>query len=228
MKSLLSILVLLISYLGFGQQIKYDEWKSEAKNNIRLLPKYGNVKKTEAQIVADNKLIADYVAQTGTRHKGSELLIKLGFDYLYKGDIKTAMYRFNQAWLLDPKNENVFWGFGAVYFTFKDFKNALTQYEEGLVLNSHSSNLITDKASVYMSKYQITNTLNDLNTAIDLFKKSLIIDSKNQNTLFKLSASYYLKKDCGNALKYYNQCLKLGGKPITTEYTNALNQLCKK
>lgn len=228
MKHLLFIFALLISYVSFGQQMTYSEWESEAKTNIRLLPKYGNIQKSKEQIKADNELIADYLAQAGTRYKGSELLIKLGFDYLYKGDLKTAMYRFNQAWLLDPKNENVFWGFGAIYFAFKDFKNALKQYDEGLIINSNSSNIITDKASIYLTNYQMNNSSKDLNLAIDLFEKSLTIDSKNQNTLFKLSASYYLKKDCKNALKYYTECKKLGGKPITIEYTNALNQLCKK
>lgn len=228
MKQLTSIVTLLISFVAFGQQMTYTEWQSEAITNIRLQPKYGNAQKTPAQIKADNELIADYLAQTGTRYKGSELLVKLGFDYLYKGDLKTAMYRFNQAWLLDPKNANVFWGFGAIYFTFQDFAIALQQYEEGLLLNAQNSNIITDQASIYLANFQVNNVTGDLATAINLFEKSLRIDSKNQNTLFKLSACYYLKNDCKNALKYYKECEKLGGKPITTEYTNALNQLCKK
>src|ERR1019366_9032346 len=97
--------------------------------------------------------------------KASEILIRLGFNYLYKGDLKTSMFRFNQAWLLDPENENVYWGFGAIYFTFNDFQNALKQYDEGLKLNPNSSNIITDKATVYKSKFETNNKHNitDLN-----------------------------------------------------------------
>jgi hypothetical protein len=101
-----------ISYTSFAQNINYKDWKKEAKENIRLLPKYGNKPKTKDQLAADNQLIEDYIKQEGSRSKASEVLIKIGFNYLYKGDIRTAMYRFNQAWLLDPENENVFWGWG--------------------------------------------------------------------------------------------------------------------
>jgi tetratricopeptide (TPR) repeat protein len=227
MKYIIVIIFILISFLSFGQQMTYVEWKIEAQKNIRLQPKYGNVQKTDGQKKADKDLIADYLAQAGTHYKASELLIKLGFDYLYKGDLKTAMYRFNQAWLLDPTNENVFWGFGAVYFTFQDFKTALKQYNDGLTLNPKSSNILTDKASVYMANYNIDQNAKDLDNAINLFKSSLDIDNKNQNTLFKISSCYYFKKDCKNALLYYNKCMKLGGKPVTQEYTDAIRQLCK-
>lgn len=227
MRYITAIIFTLISFLSFGQQMTYDEWKIEAQKNIRLQPKYGNVEKSDEQKKADKDLIADYLAQAGTHYKASELLIKLGFDYLYKGDLKTAMYRFNQAWLLDPTNENVYWGFGAVYFTFQDFKTALNQYDDGLILNPKNSNILTDKASVYMANYNINQNAEDLDNAINLFKSSLEIDDKNQNTLFKISACYYLKKDCKNALLYYNKCMKLGGNPVTKEYTNAITQLCK-
>lgn len=226
MKYIIVIVFVIIPFFSFGQQITYDEWKTEAEKNIRLQPKYGNVQKTDEQKKADQDLIADYLSQAGTHYKASELLIKLGFDYLYKGDLKTAMYRFNQAWLLDPTNENVFWAFGAIYFTFQDFKTALKQYDDGLILNPNSSNIMTDKASVYMANYKINQNTEDLNSAIELFKLSLAIDSKNQNTLFKISACYYFKKDCKNALLYYNECMKLGGNPVTKEYTNAIKQMC--
>ncbi|MDB5014790.1 MAG: hypothetical protein JWQ25_2992, partial [Daejeonella sp.] len=91
-----------------------------------------------------------------------------------------------------------------------------------------SSNLLTDKATVYMTRYMNGNNDKDYNLALTLFKKSYAIDPKNQNTLFKISACYFIKKDCDNAWKYYNECKKLGGQPITKEYTDALTQGCKK
>lgn len=139
------------------------------------------------------------LAQEGTNLKASELLVKRGFDYLYKKDFKTAMFRFNQAWLLDPKNENAFWGFGAIYFSLGDFESGMIQFEEGLKLNRNSSNILTDKATVYMTKYMSSKNEKDFNLALNLFKKSYSIDPKNQNTLFKISACYFVKKDCGNA-----------------------------
>ncbi|MFD2162486.1 tetratricopeptide repeat protein [Paradesertivirga mongoliensis] len=228
MKYNITFILLFITTLAFGQQITYSGWKEEAKTEIRLLPKYGNAIKTKEQKASDQELIQTYLKQAGTNRKASELLVKLGFDYLYKQDLKTAMYRFNQAWLLDPTNENVFWGFGAIYFSFGDFESGMYQYDEGLKLNPNSSNILTDKATVYMTRFMKSNSDKDFNLAINHFKKSYSIDSKNQNTLFKMSACYFVKKDCDNAWKYYNECKELGGRPITKEYTEALTRSCKR
>ena len=228
MKYIIAFIILFITTLTFGQQITYSNWKEEAKTEIRLLPKYGNAVKTKEQKESDQELIKNYLDQAGTNRKASELLVKLGFDYLYKQDLKTAMYRFNQAWLLDPTNENVFWGFGAIYFSFGDFESGMYQYDEGLKLNANSSNILTDKATIYMTRFMNSHSDKDFDLAINNFKKSYSIDPRNQNTLFKMSACYFVKKDCENAWKYYNECKKLGGRPITREYTEALTQGCKK
>lgn len=228
MKYITTFILLFITVLTSAQQITYSNWKEEAKTEIRLLPKYGNTVKTKEQKESDQELIRTYLKQAGTKRKASELLVELGFDYLYKQDLKTAMYRFNQAWLLDPTNENVFWGFGAIYFSFGDFERATYQYDEGLKLNANSSNILTDKATVYMTRFMKSHGEKDFALAINNFKKSYSIDPKNQNTLFKMSACYFVKKDCDNAWKYYNECKKLGGQPITKEYTEALKQGCKK
>lgn len=228
MKYLLTFTFILISTFLFGQQISYTSWKEEARTNIRLLPKYGNVPKTKEQKQADEELIKSYLEKEGSPRKASELLIRTGYDYLYRGDTKTAMYRFNQAWLLDPKNDNVYWGFGAVYLMFQDYEAAMRQYDEGLRINPKSSNILTDKATIYLTKYQSGNSKDDLSKAIGLFEQSYSVDPKNQNTLFKVSASYFMKGDCDKAWKYYSECKILGGKPITPEYTAALSSSCKK
>ena len=224
---LILVFILLTSFV-YGQQISYSEWKNATKTEIRLLPKYGNAIKTKEQKKADQELIDTYLTQQGTHRKASEVLVRLGFNYLYKGDLKTAMFRFNQAWLLDPTNEDVFWGFGAIYSTFGDFQKALIQYEEGLRVNPKSTNILTDKASVFMNKYAAEGNEKDFTLAIKLFKQSYLINPKYANTLFKLSTSYFFKKDCVNAWKYYNECKNLGSKLITQQYTDALTKLCKK
>jgi tetratricopeptide (TPR) repeat protein len=207
--------------------ITYTEWKEEAKTNMRLLPKYGNQPKTEAQKEADNELINTYLKQQGTRRKASEVLIKLGFDYLYRGNIKTAMYRFNQAWLLDSSNVDVHWGFGAIYHSLGDYGSAMKQYDEGLSVDPRNSKIITDKATISMVGYYTTKDSSKLKEAIFLLEQSYGLDAKNQNTLFKLSICYFLSNDCIKAKKYYNECMALGGKPVTKEYTKALNEKCK-
>jgi tetratricopeptide (TPR) repeat protein len=227
MKKLLLLFLFTFNLGAFAQDISYDQWQTEAQTNIRLWPKFNNAEKNAEQKAADQRLIDDYVKQEGSRVKASELLVNLGFDYLYKGNIKTAMYRFNQAWLLNPENENAFWGFGAVYLSFGDIEKALAQYDEGLSINPKSSNLHTDKGTAYMYKFQQEQNMKDMDTAIDWLLKSYAIDKTNQNTLFKLSACYFFKDDCAGASKYLKECDAQGGKPVTSEYREALNSKCK-
>ena len=103
MEHTLTFIVILLSQLCFAQQVSYKDWKEQAQTEIRLMPEYGYVAKTKEQTALDNELIKEELKQEGTHRKASDHLIRVGFDYLYRGDLKTAMYRFNQAWLLDPK-----------------------------------------------------------------------------------------------------------------------------
>ncbi|MGY4385912.1 tetratricopeptide (TPR) repeat protein [Pedobacter sp. UYP24] len=208
-------------------QLTYEEWQKAAQSEIRLNPKYGKAQKTADQKVADQELINSYVSQTGSRHNGSDTLIKIGFKYLYNGNTRTAMYRFNQAWLLDSTNADVFWGFSAVYFTYKDTKKAMDMLEEGLKINPRSAHLITDKASIYLTKFYSDKDQQDLFKAIMILQESYEIDPLYDNTLFKLSICYFLKQDCVNANRYYKECMKVGGRPIPADYSAALKERCK-
>lgn len=99
MRTVFTNIILLISATVFGQQMSWKEWEKESSANIRLLPKYGNVEKTKEQKESDMNFVETILKQDSTHRKGSDHLISLGFKYLYR-DVKTAMYRFNQAYLL--------------------------------------------------------------------------------------------------------------------------------
>ena len=240
MKRNLTLVFILLSLTSFGQ--KYNEimeekmtlerWNEEAKTNIRLLPKYGHIPKTEGQKTSDKEFIESALKQYPSKRKASEHLIELGFQYLYK-DIKTAMYRFNQAYLLDSTNTDIYWGYGGVFTLLGDFEDAQKQYLEGLSINSKNTHLLTDYGTYLMTQYYYLQPLDEkkaivnLDSAIVYMIKSYQLDKKNPNTTFKLSVCYYQKSDCINAWKYYNECKSVGGQPITEEYTNALAEKCK-
>jgi tetratricopeptide (TPR) repeat protein len=217
-----------------GQQMTSEKWDEEAKTNIRLLPKYGHAQKTEAQKKSDQEFIETALKHDSTNRKASDHLISLGFKYLYRDDIKTAMYRFNQAYLLDSTNTDIYWGFGAIYMTLGNYEKAEKQYQEGLAINSNSTHLLTDYGTYFMVQYyglpEIEDkkfALTNLESAITYMVKSYQLDPTDPNTTFKLSICYWIKGDCANAWKYYDICKILGGQPITEEYTNDLKEKCK-
>jgi tetratricopeptide (TPR) repeat protein len=228
MKRILTFILIFICLTSFGQRMSFSDWKEEAKTNKRLLPKYGYLKKTDEEKKADEEFIKYILKTDSTFRKGSDHLVQLGFKYMYRGDIKTAMYRMNQAWLLDSLNSNVFWGFGAIYGYFSQYDLQKDQYDEGLKLDSMNSNIYTDFATLYLSKFYDSSNKYNLFLAIELLRKSYLIEPKNQVTLFKLSICYMNLNECSFAWKYYDECKKLGGEPITDAYTKDLKKYCKK
>lgn len=227
----LSITLLFFTLQLTAQEMSLQQWNQEAQTNIRLLPKYGQLPKNEHQKNADKEFIEATMKQFPDARKASDHLIALGFKYLYK-DIKTAMYRFNQAYLLDSTNADIYWGFGGIYTTLGDFKKAARQYREGLSVAPKNPHLLTDYGTWFMAQSQSNPGDNKqsgelLDSAIYYLEKSYTIDPKDQNTSFKLSAAYFYKGDCKNAWKYWDICTAAGGDPITEDYTEALKKQCQ-
>jgi Tfp pilus assembly protein PilF len=233
MQKLLTFIIFIYPLTTFGQQMTSSQWEEQSKTNIRLLPKYGHIQKNENQKKADKEFIETALKQDSTNRKASDHLVRLGFSYLYR-DIKTAMYRFNQAYLLDSTNTDIYWGYGGVYMTLGEYAKAEKQYLEGLALNPSNTHLLTDYGTYFMAQYynlqpiDEKGALRNLDSAIMYMTKSYQFDPLDQNTSFKLSICYWNKGDCDNAWKYYDLCKALGGQPITEDYTNDLQRKCKR
>lgn len=234
MKKYFTLILILFASTTFGQKMTPNEWDEMAKTDKRLLPKYGHLSKSEEEKKADAEFIQIALKQDTTKQKASNHLISLGFNYLYKGDLKTAMSRFNQAYLLDSTNTDIYWGFGGVYLTLGNLEKAKAQYITGLSINPKNTHLLSDYGTYFLSQYYGLKSLakNDasknLDSAIVYLNKSYKIDAKDQNTAFKLSVCYLNKNDCNNSWKYYDICKSLGGRPINEDYTNALKNACKR
>lgn len=184
--------LLTLSIIGFNVCIgqkndAFINWSLESRSDNRLLPMYGHEKKSKSQTKADDELIARVLEEEKTNLAGSEHLIKLGFHYLYKGDIKTAMYRFNQSWLLDSTNANVFWGFGGVYFYLSAYNEALEMYKMGLQLDSLNTNLLTNIGAIYLTMFNNDKSKNEiLKKSISYLKASYQLNPKYSSTVYKL------------------------------------------
>ena len=219
MKNILSIfLFVLSSSVAIAQQMTLSEWNEEEKSDIRLLPKYGYAEKNAGQLNADSVFIQKTLPGFANKRLASEDLVDLGFRYIYQ-DIKTAMYRFNQAYLLDSTNSDIYWGYGGVYMILQDYPRAKEQYEEGLLHDSVNTRIMTDYGTYFMAQGKT-------DSAIQYMTRSYQLDSTNQNTSFKLSACFLYKEDCKNAIYYYERCKALGGQPITKDFVEALEQKC--
>lgn len=228
--------ILLLSFvfsLGvYAQQPSFKSWQMEAKKNIRMLPEYGTTEKTKEQIDADTIFVSSIVDNGKSKSEGAQEMIRIGFDYLYKGDLKTAMYRFNQAYLLNPKNSGIHWGYGTVFSAMGAYNEARSEYEKGLKLEPESAPILTEYATTYLGEYYTDVRSNykhaqkNLKLAEEKLLTSYAIDPNYINTAYKLSIVYLNSQDCRNAKKYLQATRALGGQPITKQYLSDFNKQC--
>jgi tetratricopeptide (TPR) repeat protein len=108
------------------------------------------------------------------------------------------------------------------------------EYTEGLSIDPNNTHLLTDYGTYFMSQYyglkeagHESDALTNLESAITYLDKSFKVDNSDQNTTYKLSICYWLKGDCDEAWEFYDTCKKLGGQPITEEYTSDLKRNAK-
>ena len=106
MKNIITLVLLVFTLFSFGQKMTFEEWENQSKINKRLLPKFGEIEKSKEEIIIDEDFIKEVMSSFKTKTEASNHMIDLGFKYLYRGDLKTAMYRYNQAYLLDNNNAN--------------------------------------------------------------------------------------------------------------------------
>ena len=96
-----------------------------------LLPMFGqpNITRPENLQKADEAFIRDNTLRYKTRQAASMTFAAQGWTAMKTKQLDSAMLRFNQAWLLNPKNYRAFWGFGAVLSQQGRLADAIEQLE---------------------------------------------------------------------------------------------------
>lgn len=117
------------------------------------MPMYRGIDKTSEMIEADNLFIKN-VTKEIDRDSASRHYSSIGFKLLNGNDYSTAIKRFNQAWLLDSTNYEVYWGFaGYTRYTKGPESEANTYLKKAYNLNSGNCRLaIQYLTSIYFLK----------------------------------------------------------------------------
>lgn len=84
---------------------------------IDLVPLYGGLDRFAQPVLAaaDRKLIEKVENEFGSRRSGSLAFMQAGLDGYRQDEYAESMRRYNQAWLLDPENPDVYLGFALIY-----------------------------------------------------------------------------------------------------------------
>ncbi|WP_447981343.1 tetratricopeptide repeat protein [Achromobacter kerstersii] len=104
------------------------------QSRLDELPMYGGMDRSAAAELqaSDKKLIADATPAFGSAEKASQAWVGQGYRFYQSDQLGMAMRRFNQAWLLNPDNPEVYTGFAAVLHDQGKYCQAMSMMDQAI------------------------------------------------------------------------------------------------
>lgn len=168
------------------------------------LPMYGNIEKCKPQLLADEKFIKASVDEYGSRQEAADNMLRFAWKHLAEGNFDTATKRFNQAWLLDSLNADVYKGFANVMLEKGMDQESLVYFDRYLQLDSLNAEILRSSASVYINLYDESSDkdFDLLNESIARLRKAIAIEPDNARGYSLLTKAYAYKNERDSARKY--------------------------
>lgn len=185
---------------------------------------YGNAKKCPEQIEADKRFIKEMEQSCGgDRIMAAKDRVARAWNYFDKNVADTAMMRFNQAWLLDSTNADVYWGFGNLLGGQEKFKESLPFFRKSLWLNPDNPRVWEAAGQSYGNMYGDTRDKNEMDSCLYYLRGSFTRDPKGIGTISKLTIAYTYAMQKDSAVKY----LKLADKIDTTLVPDEIRKMIR-
>jgi len=198
-----------------------DKGQGAVKPN--LLPMFGEIKKSAEQLKIDQDFIVYCDNHFEDRNEATQYHVDKGWEYFYQNDLNTAMKRFNQAWLLDSLNADVYWGFGNILGNQQKYQESLRYFEKSLSLNPENPQVWYCSATSYGQLFFQTKDVTLLNKAIDNLKQSVSLDPTNALAYGQLTACYSYFNQQDSARKYLEITDRIDPNAIHPEVRELLN-----
>ncbi|WP_187261577.1 tetratricopeptide repeat protein [Pontibacter beigongshangensis] len=177
--------------------------------NPSVLPMFGNIPKTEAEQIKDQKFLSSCDNSFSTRQEASQFFMNRGWEYFNEGQVDTAVYRFNLAWLLNPNNANTYWAFGLVTFGQGKLSESIGYYEKALAIEPKNSLMLSDIASSYLALHEAeqkkSKKKKTFKKVVEYTSKALEADSSNAFALYTMSKVKYQEKKYEDAWAYLHK-----------------------
>jgi tetratricopeptide (TPR) repeat protein len=174
-------------------------------------PMYGEVPKSDEYKKADEDFKKECLDRYKTIDNSVDSLTNNAWIYFYNNDLKTAMKRFNQVWLLNPAFPDSYFGFAALM----DMQNNKTEsarfYKMGIEKDK-------DKNRTHICYQRIADCkeqLKDFKGAIDAYTKITVIDPTNAFAYKKIG---YFQMEFGS----FDEAIFAFKKAIELDSTDAM------
>ncbi|WP_139925311.1 hypothetical protein [Hymenobacter sp. DG01] len=160
----------------------------------RLQPLFGGLTPAQAELLLGAPYLTSLASSFASRAEASRFFSTKGYEYLSESQPDTAAYRFNLAWVLDPKNPDAYRGLGIVASRNPTPDEAISLLTQGLPLAPTNSYLLSDLGTSYLIRYEQGKKKKDLTTGIELLEKATTQDAANAVAWQQLGRGYYYQE----------------------------------
>jgi tetratricopeptide (TPR) repeat protein len=174
-----------------GAQAQRKSAKVADGRPARLQPLFGGLSAAEATKLLRAGQLDAIAASFASRAEASAFLTTKGYEYLRENQPDTAAYRFNLAWLLDPKNVEAYRGLGILASTGPQPDDAIALLNKGLALAPTNSLLLSDLGSSHINRYTQSKKKKDLTTGVQLLERATAADPGNALAWQQLARAYF-------------------------------------
>lgn len=173
---------------------------------LNCVPMFGEVKKMTRQKQEQDAFLQSCDRSFSDRAEASRFFAERGWEYIAEGELDTACYRFNLAYLLDAANSDAYWGMGVVCHQKGNTTEAIRMLKKGVSYDSTDSMLLDDLATLYIQHYTDTRDEKELDAAFTWLGKSLTLDTTNANTYLKLALAEFHRTNYDKSWENLHKC----------------------
>ena len=168
-------------------------------HTARLQPLFGGLSAAEATTLLGADKLDAIAGSFASRAEASTFFVNKGYEYLVENQPDTAVYRFNLAWLLNPRNAEAYRGLGVAASTQPTPDASIGLLQKALALAPANGAVLNDLGSSYINRYNLTRKKKDLKTGTRLLERGLATDSTNAEAWQQLARAYYQQKKYAEA-----------------------------
>lgn len=132
-------------------------------------------------------------AQDAAHH--AKQVVELGWSYFNKGDVDTALKRFNQARIVDPKFAPGYFGTAYVYSVQGKLDLAIPYYRKSIDLDPSFSPAYSNLGLALLYS-------DNTSEAWPMLKKALELDPKNGDAHANIALYYFTTGDCASSWQH--------------------------
>ena len=140
------------------------------QRSINEIPEYGNQPKNPEMLQADQQFLNTV---KGKEQQAFDHMMAVGWSFFKRGNIGTAIKRFNQAWLIDSTRYESYWGFAAAEGRLNNFETSKHYYEKALNHGGDTKILNPEYAIVLREQAKAENNSEKLANADNLFMSEI-------------------------------------------------------